>query len=107
MYANNTLTDEAQICAVGTETWLAINAIGIGRPKSPTDSQLQSAIESLPKQNPKSIPLAIGLNFVLPGAGYMYMGRFIAGIGCMLFLALLVFAGGAENGLVPATAWLS
>ena len=28
----------------------------------------------------KSVPLAIGLNFLLPGLGYMYMGKVILGI---------------------------
>lgn len=28
----------------------------------------------------KSIPLAIGLNLLLPGLGYMYMGKIIVGI---------------------------
>ena len=31
----------------------------------------------------KSLPLAIGLNLVLPGAGYMYMGRIALGIGAL------------------------
>lgn len=42
----------------------------------------------------KSLPLAIGLNLVLPGAGYMYMGKVIVGIGALLFTVLLLaFAG--------------
>ncbi len=42
----------------------------------------------------KSLPLAVGLNFILPGAGYMYMGRVIVGIGAMLLvLAMCVTAG--------------
>jgi len=37
----------------------------------------------------KSIGLAIGLNFVLPGLGYMYMGRVIVGIaGLLLIIAM-------------------
>jgi len=32
----------------------------------------------------KSLPFAIGLNLLLPGAGYMYMGRVILGIGALL-----------------------
>jgi len=32
----------------------------------------------------KSIPLAIGLNFLLPGVGYMYMGKVVVGIAAML-----------------------
>ena len=34
----------------------------------------------------KSIPLAIGLNFLLPGIGYMYMGKVIVGIAAMLLI---------------------
>jgi hypothetical protein len=37
----------------------------------------------------KSLPLAIGLNVVLPGLGYMYMGKWIIGIaGCLLIMAI-------------------
>jgi hypothetical protein len=42
----------------------------------------------------KSLPLAIGLNFVLPGLGYMYMGRVIVGIGALLLFALAVAGSG-------------
>lgn len=38
----------------------------------------------------KSLPLAIGLNVVLPGLGYLYMGRWILGIaGGLLIIAIL------------------
>jgi len=37
----------------------------------------------------KSLPLAIGLNLLMPGLGYMYMGKFIPG-----FFALLIMIGG-------------
>lgn len=36
----------------------------------------------------KNLPLAIGLNLLLPGVGYMYMGKLIVGI-----LALLLICG--------------
>lgn len=37
----------------------------------------------------KSLPLAIGLNVVLPGLGYMYMGKWIIGIaGCLLITGI-------------------
>jgi hypothetical protein len=42
----------------------------------------------------KSLALAIGLNFVLPGAGYMYMGRVVLGIAAMLLVSLVVFGAG-------------
>ena len=35
----------------------------------------------------KSLPLAIGLNFVLPGFGYMYMGKWIVGVFATLLIA--------------------
>lgn len=35
----------------------------------------------------KNLPLAIGLNFLLPGVGYMYMGRVVVGIGAMLLVS--------------------
>ncbi len=56
----------------------------------------------------KSLPLAIGLNLVLPGAGYMYMGKMIAGVAALVVVSLiflwphLVFVpelqGGGEKG---------
>ncbi len=37
----------------------------------------------------KSLPLAIGLNLVLPGVGYIYMGKFIVGIfACLLIVGI-------------------
>ena len=51
----------------------------------------------------KSLPLAIGLNLVLPGAGYMYMGRVIVGAGAVLIVSLILIASGAPL-LVPI--WL-
>ena len=53
--------------------------------------------------NDKSLPLAIGLNLVLPGAGYMYMGRVIVGIGALLLVSLVVMSAGLLL-LVPT--WL-
>lgn len=49
----------------------------------------------------KSLPAAIGLNLLLPGAGYFYMERYVLGllalclIGMMLFTMPLIFAFGA------------
>lgn len=34
----------------------------------------------------KSLPLAIGLNLLLPGLGYMYMGKWIVGVFCCLLV---------------------
>lgn len=44
----------------------------------------------------KSLPLAIGLNILLPGIGYMYMGKWIVGI----FACLLVVGIYATTGLL-------
>ena len=49
----------------------------------------------------KSIPLAIGLNLVLPGVGYMYMGRVLLGI-CVLILTGGIYAGTAMLGFFYA-----
>lgn len=41
----------------------------------------------------KSLPLAIGLNILLPGLGYMYMGRWILGIlACLLVIGIYLTA---------------
>jgi hypothetical protein len=42
----------------------------------------------------KNLPLAIGLNIVLPGLGYMYMGRPIVGLlGCLLVVGIYATSG--------------
>lgn len=42
----------------------------------------------------KNLPFAIGLNFVLPGAGYMYMGKWIVGVlAFLLVMAIYTIAG--------------
>ena len=50
---------------------------------------------SAPKE--KNIPLAIGLNLVLPGLGYMYMGKVVVGIAALLLIIAIyktcAFAG--------------
>lgn len=37
----------------------------------------------------KSLPLAIGLNFLLPGVGYIYMGKVIVGAFACLLIILI------------------
>jgi hypothetical protein len=34
----------------------------------------------------KSLPVAISLNLLLPGTGYLYMGKIVVGIGAMLLV---------------------
>jgi hypothetical protein len=42
----------------------------------------------------KNLPLAIGLNIVLPGLGYMYMDKWIIGIfGCILVFGIYATTG--------------
>jgi len=42
----------------------------------------------------KNLPLAIGLNILLPGLGYMYMGKWIVGIlACLLVLGIYTGTG--------------
>ncbi len=40
----------------------------------------------------KSLPLAIGLNFLLPGAGYFYMGKEIIGLLACIIIILTYLA---------------
>jgi uncharacterized membrane protein len=42
----------------------------------------------------KSLPMAIGLNIILPGAGYMYMGRVVLGLAALLIVSGVVFTSG-------------
>lgn len=44
--------------------------------------------------NAKSLPFAIGLNILLPGAGYMYMGRIILGFFAMFLIVAMFFSVG-------------
>lgn len=59
--------------------------------------QPDSIITSKPPLKParkvqeKSTALAIGLNFILPGLGYIYMGRLIIGILCSFLLLATYF----------------
>ena len=42
----------------------------------------------------KNLPLAIGLNILLPGLGYMYMGKWVVGfLACLLVLGLYAATG--------------
>jgi hypothetical protein len=42
----------------------------------------------------KSLPLAIGLNILMPGVGYIYMGKWLVGIfTCLLAVGIYVTAG--------------
>ena len=48
----------------------------------------------------KSLPLAVGLNLLLPGAGYIYYGKWIVGfLGCALVLAIAA-SNSAQNAIV-------
>jgi type IV secretory pathway VirB3-like protein len=50
----------------------------------------------------KNLPLAIGLNLLLPGVGYMYMGRPILGIGVLLLIVGMALV----NALLAIPVWL-
>ena len=52
---------------------------------------------------PRSLPLAIGLNLLIPGAGYAYMGRFILG----LFVFLMIIGSLAVSWLLAVPVWLT
>ena len=55
------------------------------------------------KTKEKQLPLAIGLNLLIPGAGYMYMGKWIVGI----FALLLIFTIYAMTGTtIIGQTWL-
>lgn len=41
------------------------------------------------EQKTKNLPLAIGLNLLYPGLGYMYMGKIIIGIGAALLVTMI------------------
>ena len=53
--------------------------------------------------NDRSLPLSIGLNLLLPGAGYLYTGRVILGIGVLLIVSLIALGSGV---LLLLPTWL-
>lgn len=53
------------------------------------------------EQKLKSLPLAIGLNLLYPGLGYMYMGKIIVGIGAALLVTMIYFTNMACY-IIPA-----
>lgn len=53
------------------------------------------------EQKLKSLPLAIGLNLLYPGLGYMYMGKIIVGIGAILLVTMIYFTNMASY-IIPA-----
>mgnify|MGYP006424190985 CR=1 FL=1 len=55
------------------------------------------------KQRIKSLPLAIGLNLLCPGLGYMYMGKIIVGIGAAL-LVFMIYLTNVTAYIIPT--WL-
>ena len=56
------------------------------------------------KASKKSLPLAVGLNLVLPGLGYMYMGRAVLGILALIIIGAILLAAGP---LAFAQTWLT
>ena len=44
-----------------------------------------------PIPSEKSLPLAIGLNFVVPGFGYFYMGSIVSGVFAMALCAAISY----------------
>jgi hypothetical protein len=56
------------------------------------------------KPQPKNLPLAIGLNFLLPGAGYVYMGRPFIGLVGGISVLTIIYMTGLQGGLI---AWLT
>jgi len=64
-----------------------------------------AALRAIPQNEAeeRSLALAIGLNFVLPGAGYMYMGKWFL---CVLAGAVFFGAYFAVGLFFMAQAWL-
>src|SRR5262245_7350203 len=55
---------------------------------------MQSPAQGTAVVKKKSLPLAIGLKLLLPGAGSMYVGRVMLGIGALLIVSLIVLGLG-------------
>lgn len=48
----------------------------------------------------KSLPLGIGLNLVLPGLGYVYMGRWFLGLIAGSLILAIIFSAPAQNAVM-------
>lgn len=59
---------------------------------TPAASIIKKEAAVAPSPREKSLPLAIGLNFLLPGVGYMYMGRFLLGLTGLLMMTVIVLS---------------
>jgi hypothetical protein len=55
------------------------------------------------KTKEKSLPMAIGFNLILPGAGYFYMGKKAAGCAA-LFIAFITAVAATQRGFLPLLA---
>jgi hypothetical protein len=55
---------------------------------------MQSPAQETAAIEDKSLPLAIGLNLLLPGAGSIYLGRVMLGIVALLIVSLIVLGSG-------------
>lgn len=60
---------------------------GIGAGATPLLPQFKGKVMGTVKE--KSLPLAIGLNLLLPGLGYLYMGKWLVGLlACLLIIGI-------------------
>ncbi|WP_312245776.1 hypothetical protein [Stutzerimonas nitrititolerans] len=48
----------------------------------------------------KKLPLGIGLNLVLPGLGYIYMGRWFLGLVAGALILAIIFSAPAQNAVM-------
>jgi TM2 domain-containing membrane protein YozV len=62
------------------------------------------ALGGSPHKKEKSIALAIGLNILIPGAGYMYMGRVILGSLALLLVTAIYLT---TPPITIATTWIA
>lgn len=85
--------------------------IPVGAPEQPSapkpvkhddPARMYVKMERIKAMAEKSLPIAIGLNFIFPGAGYFYIGRYDQGILAVLIMiaiivmepAILIFSAG-------------
>lgn len=51
-------------------------------------------------KNAKSLPLGIGLNILLPGLGYIYMGKWFLGLVAGALILAIIFSAPAQNAVI-------
>jgi len=68
--------------------------------KGRNEQQLNKQGKEMTQIKEKKLPLGIGLNLVLPGLGYIYMGRWFLGLVAGALILAIIFSAPAQNAVM-------